>query len=218
MSKFCRWRLNNKSFDMMLFADEVSNLAPVQFDSGTGADTSVSSASLAQTIKKVRKRRTSWLLGSQKFSEVNPNVRAEANYVLFWELPQAQDKSRSQTDIVLDALQLKAGDGFKKMIRDMIEGGAFPEKEFIWFKHDKNARDLQVIKPNVPYFMLYQRDLTMREIFRAYEKWMADLKESDSKEDQALFEYYAKTVGEKVLLKSWRDVPILEYPDDTFNS
>lgn len=218
MSKFCRWRLNNKSFDMMLFADEVSNLAPVQFDSGTGADTSVSSASLAQTIKKVRKRRTSWLLGSQKFSEVNPNVRAEANYVMFRELPQAQDKARSQTDIVLEALQLKAGDGFKKMIRGMIEEGAFPEKEFIWFKHDKNARDLQVIKPNVPYFMLYQRDLTMREVFRAYEKWMADLKESDNKEDRALFEYYAMTVGEKVLLKSWRDVPILEYPDDTFKS
>ncbi len=218
MSKFCRWRLNNKSFGMMLFADEVSNLAPVQFDSGTGADTSVSSASLAQTIKKVRKRRTSWLLGSQKFSEVNPNVRAEANHVLFRELPQAQDKARSQTDIVLEALQLKAGDGFKKMIRGMIEEGAFPEKEFIWFKHDKNARDLQVIKPNVPYFMLYQRELTMREIFRAYEKWMADLKESDNKEDRALFEYYAMTVGEKVLLKSWRDVPILEYPDDTFKS
>jgi hypothetical protein len=202
----------------MLHADEVSNLAPVQFDAGTGADMSVSSSTLGQTIKRIRKRKTACLLGSQKYSEVNPNVKAEAGKVIFREVPQAQDKSRSQTDIILESLQFKAGEGFKKMLKQMIEEGAFPEKDFYWFDYDKNSRTIQVIKPNVPYFMLYQRDLTMREVFRVYEKWMADLKESDDPEDKEAFEYYKSTIGEKVLLKSWRDVPILEYPDDTFNS
>jgi hypothetical protein len=71
----------------------------------------------------------------------------------------------------------------------MMEKGVFPDSEFFWYWWNKNRRDIQVVKPTVPFFMLNQPKLTNREVFREYEKFS----------------------GETVLRESWDQVPHLKY-------
>lgn len=193
MEHYCSWRPNNKSFPAILVADEASVIAPVEH-SVAGSDTSQSSATLSGVIKRIRKQNTAFILGAQKYNEINSSVRSEVFNVFFRENSQSGDKSRSQKDIVLDSLLLREGKNLRLQLSSLIEQGAFPDEEFWWFWWNKNRRDVQVIKPTVPFFMINQPNRTNREIFKAYEKFS----------------------GQKVLLKSWSEVPHLHYESSEF--
>jgi hypothetical protein len=75
-----------------------------------------------------------------------------------------------------------------------MDKGVFPYNEYFWFWWNKLTRDVEVVKPNPPFFMINQPKKTNLEIFRAYEKFS----------------------GESVLLESWDDVPRLRYENDEF--
>ena len=195
MDKFALWRENCKNPSARIFVDEASYVAPVTH-SVAGSDTSKSSTTLSGTIKKVRKKNTSFDLGTQKWSEINTEARSEAFNIFFRELPQSQDKGRSQRDIVLDSLMLREGKSQREQVAGLMERGAFPDDEFWWFWWNKTSRDIQVVKPTVPYFMINQPKHTNREIFKAYEK----------------------LTEQKILLDSWRDVPILRYHDESYDN
>ncbi len=169
MDKFALWRQSCKSPSARIVADEASYLAPL-VHSVAGTDTSKSSSTLSGTIKKVRKLNTSFDIGTQKWSEINPDARAEALNIWFRELPQAQDKGRSQRDIVLESLMLKEGKAERELVASMMERGSLPEDEFWWFWWNRNRRDVQVVKPTVPCFMVNQPKKTNRQLFKEYEK------------------------------------------------
>lgn len=194
MHKFAVWRENCKDPACRLVADEASYLAPSTFNVA-GKDTSKSSGMLTNTIKKVRKKRTSFDLGTQKYSEINTEVKVQAFNVDFRELPQSGDKSRSQRDLVLESLSLKEGKSERELIAAVMEKSVFPDDEFFWFHWNQLSKRIQVIKPTVPFFMINQPHLTNREIFQAYEKLS----------------------GAKILLNSWDEVPVLSYKSDVYS-
>lgn len=169
LNKFDTYRQSNKTPSARVLVDEASYLAPVQH-SVAGSDTSKSSSTLSSMVKRVRKLNCSFDLATQKYSEVNPDVRTEATTVSFRELPKAGDKSRSQQDIVLDSLLLREGKSLRDMIAGCMDRGTFPHNDFFWFMYNKFARDVEVVKPNPPFFMLNQPKKTNREIFQEYEK------------------------------------------------
>jgi len=193
MQKFAVWRENCKDPACRLVADEASYLAPSTYNVA-GKDTSKSSGMLTNTIKKVRKKRTSFDLGTQKYSEINTEVKVQAFNVYFRELPQSGDKSRSQRDLVLESLSLKEGKSERELISSLMEKSVFPDDEFFWFYWNQLEKRIRVVKPTVPFFMINQPHLTNREIFREYEK----------------------LTGAKVLLDSWDEVPALKYKNDVY--
>jgi len=193
LHKFAGWRENCKEPAARIVADEASYLAPSTY-AVAGKDTSKSSGMLTNTIKKVRKKRTSFDLGTQKYSEINTEVKVQAFNVCFRELPQSGDRSRSQRDLVLESLALKEGKSERDLVASVMEKGIFPDDEFFWFHWNQLTKRIQVVKPTVPFFMINQPNMTNREIFRAYEN----------------------AFDTKILLKSWSEVPVLRYESDAY--
>jgi len=193
LDKFAAWRENCKKPAARIVADEASYLAPSTY-AVAGKDTSKSSGMLTNTIKKVRKKNTSFDLGTQKYSEINTEVKVQAFNVFFRELPRADERGRSQRELVLGALQLKGGRAEREIVASLMERGVFPDDEFYWFWWNQLLKRIQVIQPTVPYFMINQPHKTNREVIMEYQRFS----------------------GEKVLLKSWKDVPVLHYADETY--
>jgi hypothetical protein len=193
LGKLDSYRQSNKTPSARITVDEASYLAPVTH-SVAGGDTSRSSSTLSAAIKRIRKLNCSADIGTQKWSEINTDVRAEATNVFFRELPKAGDRARSQQDIVLDSLLLRDGKNMRELLASLMERGTFPANEFFWFWYNKQSRDVEVVKPSPAPFMLNQPKKTNVEVFRAYEEW----------------------AGVDVLLKSWSDVPVLRYENDEY--
>lgn len=191
--KFVTWRPNSKSPSMRIIADEMSRLCPVTH-AVAGSDTSKSSATVSDAIKMLRGLNTSFDGGTQRFSEINPDARAEALNIFFRELPQSGDKSRSQRDIVLSSLELAAGRAEGELVAQVMERKVFPRDEFFWFWWNKHRGSVQVVKPVPPTFMINQPKKTNLEVFREYERFS----------------------GKRVLLDSWDDVPHLNYEEDEY--
>jgi hypothetical protein len=187
MEKFDAFRQGFKSPSSRIVVDEASYLAPI-IHARSGTATFQSSNVLSQLVKRVRKMYCSFDLGTQKWTEINPDVRAEATNVFFRELPKSSDKSSSQMDVVLNCLELKEGKAMREQLAQMMERGVLGD-DFFWFWYNKKRHDIEVVKPTPPFFMINQPRKTNLEVFKAYEKFS----------------------GEKVLLDSWEDVPHLEY-------
>jgi hypothetical protein len=187
-NKFVTWRPNNKFPPARIFADEMSRLCPVTH-AVAGTDTSKSSATVSDSIKMLRGLNTSFDGGTQRFSEINPDAIAEKLNVFFRELPQSQDKQRSQRDIILESLELIQGKAEREMVSSMMERKVFPREDFYWFWWNKHRASIQVVTPNPPFFMINQPLKSNLEVVKAYEKFSK----------------------QQILLDSWSDVPHLKY-------
>lgn len=192
LEKFANFRQSSK-YNSMGVADELSYLAPIQYRIA-GRDTSKSSAMMGETIKQIRKGNTSFLTATQKYSEIDPELKSEALNVLFRELPKSRDKAKSQRDIVLGSLDLMNGKAEEELVASVMERGVFPHNAFYWFWWNKHRKTVEVVKPSPPFFMINQPRKTNLEIFKAYEK----------------------ATGKTVLLKSWRDVPCIRYESSEY--
>lgn len=191
--KFMSFRQGSKVPSARVMADEMSRLAPVQF-SVAGTDTSKSSATVSEAIKGMRGINTSFDAGTQKWNEINPEAKAEAQNILFRNLSQSGDKSSSQRDIVLASLELVGEESEREQIAHMMETKAFPRNEHFWFWWNKDRSSVQVVRPNPPFFMLNQPKKTNLEVVKEYQKFS----------------------GDKILLDSWDEVPHLKYDKDEY--
>jgi len=204
ISKFAAFRQTSKFPAARLHTDELSRIAGSQHNVA-GTDTSKSSATFGDTVKSMRGANTSVDGATQKYSEIQGEVKAEQSNVFFRELPKAGDKSRSQRDLVLDSLDLIGGKAEKELVAQMMESKAFPRDEHFWFWWNKFRSTIQVVKPNPPFFMINQPKKTNLQVFQAYENFDSEHR-------------LAKIFGcDSVLLDSWDDVPRLRYePDEYF--
>jgi hypothetical protein len=197
-SKFATFRQNSKFPSARIAVDEMSRLGGSQHNLA-GGDTSRSSATLADTIKSLRGANTSIDGGTQKWSEISGEPKAEALNIFFRELPKTGDKTRSQRDLILDSLDLIEGRAEKELVARIMETKAFPRENHFWFWYNKHRGSVQVVRPNPPTFMINQPRKTNLEVFRAYEKFDAD-------------HSLARLFGhENILLDSWDEVPKLSY-------
>jgi hypothetical protein len=203
INKFAAFRQTSKTPSARLYVDELSRIAGSQHNVA-GTDTSKSSATFADTVKSMRGANTSVDGATQKYSEIQGEVKSEQSNVFFRELPKTGDKSRSQRDLVLDSLDLIGGKAEKELVSQMMESKAFPRDEHFWFWWNKLRGTIQVVRPNPPTFMLNQPKKTNQQIFRAFEAF-----DSENR--------LAKLFGcDSVLLDSWDDVPRLRYEEDSY--
>lgn len=188
--KFMAFRQNHKSPSARVLIDELSRFAPVQH---ANADTSQAASSFNEGVKGMRGIFTSVDVGTQKWSEVQSEAKAEAFNICFRELPKASDKAHSQRELVLGSLDLvDASD--RLLVSKIMETKEFPVDLHFWFWWNKLSGVIEVIRPNPPRFMINQPRKSNLEVFRAYER----------------------VSGEKVLLDSWADVPRLYYEDSSY--
>jgi hypothetical protein len=203
INKFAAFRQTSKFPSARLYVDEMSRIAGSQHNVA-GTDTSKSSATFADTVKSMRGANTSVDGGTQKYSEIQGEVKSEQSNVFFRELPKTGDKGRSQRDLVLDSLDLIGGKAEKELVYQMMESKAFPRDEHFWFWWNKLRGTIQVVRPNPPTFMLNQPKKTNLQVFQAYEKF-----DSENR--------LAKLFGcDSILLDSWDSVPRLKYEEDSY--
>jgi hypothetical protein len=135
-------------------------------------------------IKESRRSRTSVDGATQLPLEILPEIRNAATNVFFRDLAMSKDKSKSQIEFVLESLQLE-DPSIKGVVRDINNRGSLPKS--YWFWYHRPARSIEIIRPSPPSFCLQDSHRTPLQLFKLYEK---------------------KT-GQKVLLKSWSEVPVL---------
>lgn len=183
LMQFDVWRKSNLSQRARLSIDELSYLAPSQVILYAG-DASRSGAAISDVIKESRRSRTSIDSATQLPLEILPEIRNASTNVFFRDLAMSKDKSKSQIEFVLESLQLE-DPSIKGVVRDINNRGSLPKS--YWFWYHRPARSIEIIRPSPPTFCLQDSHRTPLQLFKLYEK---------------------KT-GQKVLLKSWNEVPVL---------
>lgn len=184
LSCFDRYRKSHVSEGCRVVLDEISYLAPATISGMYGSDASRSASTISDFIKETRRNHLSFDMATQMPLEIITDIRNAATNVFFRDLALSKDKSRSQIDFLLESLQLEDS-GVRAVVKDMNVKGVLPKG--FWFWWQKQTRGIEVVKPCPPTFMPQDTKLTPRKIFEMYEK----------------------RCGEKILLKSWDDVPVL---------
>ena len=183
--QFDRWRKSHLNFPARVVIDEIHDIASAQVVL-YARDALRSAATVGDFIKESRRNLLSLELATQRPLEIQPDIRDAATNVFFRNLPVSKDKNRSQIDFLLDSLQLQ-DPSEKIVVRDINNRGLFRGTLF-WFWYYQRSYDIEVIQPCPPTFCLHDPRKTPREIFKLYEK----------------------QTDEKVLLRSWSEVPVLE--------
>lgn len=186
LHQYDAWRRGHLSDSARVVIDELSYVAPASLGGLYASDAQTSGSALSDFIKECRRNRLSVDGSTQLPLEIIPDIRNAWTNVFWRELAVSKDKSRSQIDFLLESMQLEDS-SVKQIVRDLNNRGGLPEN--FWFWWNQQTKRIEVICPNPPSFCILDRDTkhTMK----------------------ALYSKYEKESGEKLLLDSWDDVPIL---------
>jgi hypothetical protein len=193
LPQFDSFRKNNPSVTSDLLCDELSAIAP---STSSSPDTYDSGTLLKEMIKDIRRNAVSIRGGTQEITDVNTEVRNNARNLLWRGLPKGGDKSKSQQDIVLSSLQVD-DEAIIPVLRELNDKGRL-KKGYFWFylNFDKIPRRVEIVQFSPPTFSINDPFLTNREVFEEYEEFS----------------------GQKVLLKSWKEVPEIRMATMKFGS
>ena len=180
LGEFSKWRKGHLSFPARIVLDEISYIAPTQVVL-YASDALHAGHTISDVIKESRRDAVSIDYATQRPLEILAEFR-EATNVFFRDLPMSRDKTKSQIDFLVDSLQL-SDPSIRSAVKEINNRGLLGEG--YWFWYHQPARRIEVIRPTPPTFCPQDKDLTGYALFRRYEK----------------------ETGEKVLLKSWRQVP-----------
>ena len=178
---FEKWRRNHLSQPARVTIDEISYLAPSQV-ALYASDALRSGAMISDFIKESRRNRVSVDVATQRPLEILPDIRSSATNIFFRDLATSRDKSRSEIEFMLESVQLK-DPAVRDVIREINEKNLLPK--FFWFWYHRPSRTIHVIRPTPPTFLPQDPNLTPRQLIRKYEK----------------------ASGQRILLKSWSQVP-----------
>jgi len=185
LTQFDRWRKSHLSRPARVIIDEVHDIASAQVVL-YARDALRTSATVSDFIKESRRNRLGLCLATQRPLEIQPDIRDAATNVFFRGLASSKDKMRSEIDFLLDSLQLE-DPSERSVVREINNRGVFRNAP-LWFWYHQPSFSIEVIQPCPPTFTLQDPKRTPREIFRLYEKQS----------------------GEKILLRSWSQVPVLQ--------
>ena len=182
--QFDRWKKGN-SKPARVVIDEIHDIASAQAVLYAG-DALRAAASISDFIKESRRNNLSIEVATQRPLEIIPDIQDAATNIFFRNLGMSKDKAKSQIDFLLDSLRLE-NPSEKVVVREINNRGVFRKTHF-WFWYHQPSYSIEVVYPCPPTFCLHDPKKTTREVFRLYEK----------------------KFGEKVLLRSWDEVPVLK--------
>jgi len=180
---FDTWRKSHLSDPARITIDEISYLAPSTL-SLYASDALRSGSSISDFIKESRRNRVSIEVGTQLPLEIIGEIRTGSTNVFFRDLATSKDRSKSQIEFLLESLQVE-DPSVRAVVRDMNNRGSLPK--YFWFWFNRESRKIRIIRPCPPTFAIQDIRCTPKTIFKLYEK----------------------TTGLKVLLDSWKQVPVL---------
>ncbi|MEM2512715.1 MAG: hypothetical protein QXU81_00120 [Candidatus Bathyarchaeia archaeon] len=181
---FEKYRKSHLNHGARVVVDEISYIASSQAVL-YASDALRSAATISDFIKESRRNRISIDAATQRILDVLPEVRNSATNIFFRDLPSSKDKMRSEIDFMLESLQLP-DENIKEVIKEINNKGKLPK--YYWFWFHQPTRSISVIRPTPPTFCPQDPNLESRKILKLYEK---------------------KT-GQKILLKDWSQVPVIE--------
>lgn len=223
--KFLAFRQENKTPSARVYIDELSRFAPTTH-AVAGTDTSKAAATFGESIKAMRGMNTSVDCATQKWNEINIEAKSEAFNIFFRNLSKQSDKSHSQRDLVLGSMDLEDEESDKALVNKLASNKKdFPPDAHLWFHYNKLRGRIDIIRPNPPRFMLNQPKKTNLQVYKAYENYLEVLRDSPKIEDRIRFKQLSEANkklgsedGIQVLLKSWKDVPTLQYENTEYSA
>lgn len=183
LGHFDRWRKSNLKDPARIVFDEISYMAPSTL-SLYAADAQKSASTISDFIKESRRNFVSIDAGTQLPLEIINEIRTGSTNVFFRKLATSKDRTRSQIDFLLECLQLE-DPSIRNVVRDMNNRGLLPPHFWFWFSQE--TRKIRVIRPCPPTFMIKDYKSTIAKLLRLYDKHH----------------------GTKILLDSWKQVPVI---------